>query len=237
MSTHPNPFIRGYQNLRIVRTLCITYENDCSPVWRPLHTSQSHLPDDQVAQFPCFFCSDFALITEGQQITDELEDQCKTEGIVITVIYAVFSDDMGQPVHVGDSYSEEDARTVIRRLAFETGFYSRCWEISSSHITEAAMSYLGVLADVATPSGLMMEAFRMPYSSIVGVKLFSTPWTDDNLRVVDGTDSEVLRRQHQVAGVPKSLEHVLHLAAQADTRFLLFDPDAPLLDGLPQFEE
>ena len=36
----------------IDRTLCITYEDDCPSVWRPLHPSQAHLPDDQVALFP-----------------------------------------------------------------------------------------------------------------------------------------------------------------------------------------
>ena len=146
MSIQSNPFVRGYQNLRIVRTLCITYEDDSPPVWRLLHSSQAHLPDDQVAQFPCIFCNDFALITEGQEISEELEDQCQTEGIVRTVTYAVAGDDFGQPVHVGDTYSDEAAREVIRRLTFDTGFYSRCWEISSAHITEDAGRYLAELA-------------------------------------------------------------------------------------------
>ena len=49
MSPNSNPFLRGYQNLRIDRSLCITYEDDCPPVWRPLHPSQVHLPDEQIA--------------------------------------------------------------------------------------------------------------------------------------------------------------------------------------------
>src|SRR3546814_16921457 len=79
MSNFQNPFIRGYQNLRIIRTLLITYEDDCPPVWRPLHASQAHLPDDQVALFPCLFGLDFALITEDQDVSDELEAQCQGE--------------------------------------------------------------------------------------------------------------------------------------------------------------
>ena len=35
------------------------------------------------------------------------------------------------------------------------------------------------------------------------------------------------------AGLPGSLVNVLHLAALADTRILIFDPDAPALEGLP----
>ena len=104
MSPNSNPFLRGYQNLRIDRSLCITYEDDCPPVWRPLHPSQAHLTDDQVALFPCVFSNDFALITEGQDIPEDLEVQCQTEGVVRTVVYAVSGDDFGQPVHVGDTY-------------------------------------------------------------------------------------------------------------------------------------
>ena len=70
MSTIDNPFARGYLNPRIVRTLLITHEEDCPPVWRPLHASQAYLPDDQVALFPCLIGKDFALITEGQEVPE-----------------------------------------------------------------------------------------------------------------------------------------------------------------------
>ena len=139
MSQINNPFIRGYQCPRIVRTLLITYEDDCPPVWRPLHPSQAHLPDDQVGLFPCLIGDDFALITEGQDVPQDLEAKCTAEGLVRTVVYAIAADDFdGQPVHVGDTYSEEAAREAVGRLAFTTGFYSRCWEISSAHIPEKA---------------------------------------------------------------------------------------------------
>ena len=72
MAQSNNPFIRGYRNLRIIRTLLITCEDDSPPVWRPLHSSQAHLPDDQVAQFPCLVGKEFALITEGQEVPEEL---------------------------------------------------------------------------------------------------------------------------------------------------------------------
>ncbi len=88
MSPKSNPFLRGYRNLSIDRSVCITYEDDCPPIWRPLHPSQAHLPDDQVALFPCVFSNDFALITEGQDIPNDLEAQSQTEGVVRTVVYA-----------------------------------------------------------------------------------------------------------------------------------------------------
>lgn len=237
MSFQPNPFIRGYQNLHIVRTLCITYEDDVPPVWRPLHPSQAHLSDDDIAQFPCVLCDDFALITEGQVVDDALSDQCLTYGIVRSVIYAVAAEDFGHAIHVGDTYSEESAREVLRRLTFETGFYSRSWEISSSHLTEEAIRYLLDLADIATPTGFLFIAFRIPYSPAIGLKLIATPWTDENLRFIEGIDAMRLRCEHRAKGMPACLIDVLHLAALANIRFLVFDADAPVLEGLPVFGE
>ncbi|MBX3682488.1 MAG: ABC transporter substrate-binding protein [Thauera sp.] len=237
MSPNSNPFLRGYRNLSIDRSVCITYEDDCPPIWRPLHPSQAHLPDDQVALFPCVFNNDFALITEGQDIPNDLEAQCQTEGVVRTVVYAVSGDDFDQPVHVGDTYSEEAAREVVRRLRFETGFYSRCWEISSAHLTPEAGRFLAELADIATPSGFLFVAFRIPYSPAIGVKLIATPWTDANLQHVEGITAEELRQEHRAKGVPESLVEVLHLAALADVRMLVFDADAPVLDGLTLYDD
>ncbi|MFC4250339.1 ABC transporter substrate-binding protein [Sinimarinibacterium flocculans] len=233
MSQIDNPFHRGYQNPRIVRTLLITYEDDCAPVWRPLHTSQAHLSDDDVAQFPCLIGKDFALITEGQEVPEDLEARCQTEGIVRTVVYAVAADDFdGRQMHVGDTYSEEAAREVVRRLKFETGFYSRCWEISSAHITEEAGRYLAELADTVVPSRFLFHPFRIPYSPAIGVKLIATPWTDENLQMIEGTTAEALKETHRKKGMPECLVEVLHLAALADVRMLVFDADAPILAGL-----
>jgi hypothetical protein len=235
MSPKSNPFLRGYRNLSIDRSVCITYEDDCPPIWRPLHPSQAHLPDDQVALFPCIFSNDFALITEGQDIPNDLEAQCQTEGVVRTVVYAVSGDDFGQPVHVGDTYSAEAAREVVRRLSFETGFYSRCWEISSTHLTVEAGHFLAELADIATPSGFLFVAFRIPYSPAIGVKLIATPWTDANLQHVEGISAKQLRQEHRAKGMPESLVEVLHLAALADVPMLVFDADARILQGLTVF--
>lgn len=236
-TTRTNPFVRGYQNLAISRVLMITYEDDCPPCYRPLHSSQVQLPDDQVQLFPCIFCDDFALIAEGQQISDELDRQCPKSGIIRAVLYSITADDLGTPIHVGDTYSAESAREVATRLTFETGHYSRCWEISSKHLPQSAMQYLETLADSNTPTGLFFESFRVPGCSTVGCKLFCTPWTDQNLAVVDGTSAEQLRQEQLRAGVPESLVDLLQLAALADTRILIIDPDASELDRLPLFDE
>ncbi|AWL00805.1 TPA: ABC transporter substrate-binding protein [Pseudomonas aeruginosa] len=237
MSHSKNPFVRGYGGLSVQRLLAISYDDDCPLSYLPLHVSQSHLPDSQVERHACVFCDDFALITEGQNVPPELDAQCPSHGIARNLVYAVMAEEAGQPLHVGDTYSEEAAREVVRRLRFETGFYSRAWEISSVHITEEAGRFLAELADIATPSGFLFMAFRIPYSPAVGVKLIATPWTDANLQHVEGITAEELRQEHRAKGVPESLVEVLHLAALADVRMLVFDADAPVLDGLTLYDD
>lgn len=237
MSESSNPFIRGYRNLRIVRTLLITCEGDEPPVWRMLHASQVHLPDDHVAQFPCVVGKDFTLITEGQEVPPELEALYPAEGIVRSVVYAIEGEDFdGQRTLVGDAYSEEAAREVIQRLSFETGVYSRCWEISSAHISEETSQYLANLADLATPEAFLFIAFRVPYSPAIGVKLISTPWTDKNLEHAESITAEQLRQEHRNKGMPDDLANILELAGRADVRILILDADAPTLPGLPLAE-
>ncbi|MBG58765.1 MAG: ABC transporter substrate-binding protein [Porticoccus sp.] len=232
-----NPFIRGYQNLAIQRLLAIRYEEDCPLTYLPLHSSQAHLADDQVHRFPCVFCDDFALVTEGQDVSSELDDHCTGMGVVQTVVYAITADEYGVPLHVGDTYSHETALEVVRRLAFDTGHYSRCWEISTGHLPSHAQAHLEYLADVATPTGLLFEAFRIPSSNAVGVKLIATPWTDTNLRFFDGSSTATLHQTQREAGVPQPLVDVMHLAALADVRIVIFDPDALVLEGLPTFDD
>ncbi|MGP3790500.1 DUF5983 family protein [Pseudomonas sp. B392_1p] len=236
MSHHPNPFRRGYQNLHICRELLITGEDHQPPVWRPLHPSQAHLPDDQITRCPCIFSDEFALITESQLIPHDLEAQCRTTGVIQTVTYAIHGDDAGQPMHIGDACSKEAAREVVQRLSFETGHYSRSWEISAAHVDEKAIDYLLEMSKVERPSDLLFVAFRIPGCPAIGMKLIATPWTTANLLHIEGITAEQLRQEHEDGGVPPSLVNVLHQAADADVRFLVLDADAPALDGLPLYE-
>lgn len=52
MSQNPNPFVRGYWNLKIVRTLSISYEDGSPHVWRTIHVSQQHLSDEELVSSP-----------------------------------------------------------------------------------------------------------------------------------------------------------------------------------------
>lgn len=234
-----NPFVRGYDNLHIERLLLITYENDCPPCVRPVHDSQAHVPDHALQLFPCLFNDEFALISEGQSIPDELDERCQSTGLVRQVFYAVIGEIFNERHHVGDLYSLEEAQAMVHRLSFETGHYSRAWEISTAHIPEEAMFYLEGWASNSAPrqTGLLFEFFALPDCLGIGRKLIGTPWTDDNLLKIEGRPYSSLRQEQLDTGTPATLVNVLYLAALADVRLLIFDPDAAALNGLAIFDE
>lgn len=234
-----NPFARGYDYLHIERLLQITYANDCPPCFRPVHDAQAHLPDDALELFPCLFNDDVALISEGQSIPDELNERCQSIGLVRQVIYAVIGEMLNERHHVGDLYSLEGAQAMVHRLSFDTGHYSRAWEISTAHLTDEALHHLEsrIGNAVSKPTGLLFEPFALPDCNGVGCKLIGTPWTDDNLVQIEGNPYSSLRQEQLDAGTPEALVNVLYLAALADVRLLIFDPDAAVLDGLAIFDE
>ncbi|MGF6282725.1 ABC transporter substrate-binding protein [Pseudomonas silensiensis] len=237
--TASNPFARGYDNLHIERLLLITNENDRPPCFLPVHDAQAHLPDDELQLFPCLFNDDFALISEGQSIPDELDERCQSTGLVRQVIYAVMVEILNERHHLGDLYSLEEAQAMVHRLSFETGHYSRAWEISTAHLTEEALRYLERRAGNfdSRPTGLLFEPFALTDCNGVGCKLIGTPWTDDNLVKIECRPYSSLRQEQLDAGTPVALIEVLYLAALADVRLLIFDPDAAVLDGLALYGE
>ena len=241
MSQNPNPFLRGYWNLKVVRTLSISHEDGSPHVWRNIHPSQQHLSDEALVSSPCIVTSDFAVVRTGTEpvgaaliAESDAAEGVSGEGVVGAVVYAIHGDDFDdRPVHIGDTYSAEAAREVVQRLSFETGYYSRCWEISSAHISHETGQYLANLADLATPEAFLFIAFRVPYSPAIGVKLISTPWTGQHLQDVEEISAEQLRQEHCSKGMPDDLAQILALAGQADVRILILDADAPVLPGLP----
>lgn len=234
-----NPFVRGYDNLFIERLLQINYANDCPPCFRSIHDSQAHLPNDALELFACLFNDDFALISEGQAIPDELDEHCQFTGLVRQVIYAVTGEMLNERHHVGDLYSLEEAQAMVHRLSFDTGHYSRAWEISTAHLTDEALRHLASRVGNfdSKPTGLLFEPFALPDCKGVGCKLIGTPWTDENLMKIEGGLYTSLRQEQLDAGTPEALVNVLYLAALADVRLLIFDPDAAVLDGLAIYDE
>lgn len=228
-----NPFVRGFNDLRVQRLLAVLYDAQAPLCHLLPHPSQQHLTDDQLARHPCLFNEQHALIVNSSAAMAAHEDTYPCPGIVVQVIYAVFSHDQSPPILVGDHYSEALAQVRIQQIAFETGHYSRCWEISTAHLPDAVCE---TLTPAAVPGGLLLEAFELRDSRAFGVKLMATPWTDSHLERVEGCTANQLRQQQLDAGMPVELVDVLHLAAQADVRILIFDPDASQLEGLPTYD-
>lgn len=155
------------------------------------------------------------------------------------VVYAVTGEMLDERNHVGDLYSLEEAQAMVHRLSFDTGHYSRAWEISTAHLTDEAMRHLeSRVGNVdSKPTGLLFEPFALPDCNGVGCRLIGTPWTDDNLVKIENRPYASLRQEQLDAGTPVALVNVLYLAALADVRLLIFDPDAAVLDGLAIFDE
>ncbi|AZF53208.1 hypothetical protein C4J85_2723 [Pseudomonas sp. R4-34-07] len=233
INNHPsNPFARGFNDLRIQRLLAVLYDAQAPLCHLPPHPSQQHLTDDQLARHPCLFNEQHALIVNSNASMAAHEDTYPHPGIVVQVIYAIFSHDQSPPILVGDHYAEALAQARIQHITFETGHYSRCWEISTAHLPDAVCE---TLTPAAVPDGLLLEAFELRDSHAFGVKLIATPWTDSHLERIEGCTADQLRQQQLDAEVPVELVDVLHLAAQADVRILIFDPDAAQLEGLPTY--
>jgi hypothetical protein len=222
MSFLDNPFLRGYWNLEVQRLLEIIIDRESSPILRPLVPLQTLLSNDRIAQKSCLLGNGYAVITEGQRIPKTLRAQCDQHGFVIAVRYAIRADDRGQPVYLGNVPSFKQANEIIQRMRFEAGSFNRCWEISAWHLDRAALRYLEDLADAKPPLGPFFYAFRLPNDAI-GVKLIDTPWNDEHLKGTCGTTIGELWQAHLAHGMPKSLLYVLHLAGEADVRFLVFD--------------
>jgi hypothetical protein len=71
----------------------------------------------------------------------------------------------------------------------------------------------------------------------VGCKLYSTPWHRSGQVGGLGCSAADVCTRLLDEQVPPVLMTLLLLAGQADTRFLVFDPDAAPLDGLPVFAD
>ncbi len=229
-----NPFYRGLSNLSIVRKVMIDYGSEFPMAYRSVHSLNADASDYSLIDGQCIFNDDVALIYSGNPEPDAQEDRSDwAYGTVRSIVYELIGKCGDDPVHVGDYPTADSAKAVIEQVKFQSGFFSRCWEICNSHVTQDAIDFLFEATSDNTP---LFEAFTVD-DQAVGVKLICTPWTDENLRNTIGQSSAADLKQEMVdAGVPESLIELLFLAAQADTRILILDSNASTLDGLPVFD-
>jgi hypothetical protein len=107
----------------------------------------------------------------------------------------------------------------------------------SAHVCQQSLVYLHALTQLNRLSSRLFNVFRVPAGNLIGIKLLNTPWTDSNLQALEGKTALELRAEHERSGVPSMLLNVLHLAGEADVRFLILDPDGFVLNGLPVHDE
>ncbi|KYC14117.1 MULTISPECIES: hypothetical protein [unclassified Pseudomonas] len=113
---------------------------------------------------------------------------------------------------------------------------SRAFEIASAHLPEEDWADLQALAESADTALLQFECFTLPDSDAIGFKILSTPWTDQHLGRYWGYDLSTLQALQAAEGFSEDTVQVLTLAAQAEVRFLVIDPNSNVLNGLPLFD-
>jgi len=233
--TTANPFIRGYQDLSIRRELLITYDEHFEPCYRQITAEQQNAADDQLVGHYSVFNETHALAIEPEDVTTDQHTLYPANGQIRAVVYAVRATENGEEIHLGDTESRARAEGLLKRIQFETGFYSRAFEISSSHLPEDEWDDLQDLVHRADTHQLMFECFTLPDSDALGFKLHGTPWTDEHLAYVcAGSLSEVKAAIEGQGFMPETIR-LLGLAGQADVRILILDPNSCPLEGLPQF--
>ncbi len=113
---------------------------------------------------------------------------------------------------------------------------SHSFEIASAHLPEEDWAELESLVEGADTSLLQFECFTLPDSDAIGFKLRSTPWTDDHLGKGWGYDLASLQALQAAEGFSDETIQILTLAAQAEVRFLVIDPNCHVLNGLQLFD-
>ena len=94
IDTYPfNPFVRGFNDLRIQRLLAILYDAKAPLCHLPPHPSQQHLDDEQLERRPCLFNDSDALIIPSNAPSTVDDDSHPNPGIAVQVIYGVFAHD------------------------------------------------------------------------------------------------------------------------------------------------
>lgn len=241
LNSPANPFTRGYKDYVITYLVSIVDTHTHKLQQLPLHDLQQDLDPSELVGETGSYCHDFVLLDNDPNIPENLWGKCNRTCVIVNIVYRVTASQHTSQVacHLGDFASKEEAQALIDNIAFKTGEYSRCWEISSSHLSQEAIEHLyQAIASQKDYDSLMFNLFVLPSvdSSCIAVKLLATPWTNRLLTYQFNLTVNHLRALQVAAGLPECFINILQLAAMADTRLLVFDPLARPLAGLPIYE-
>jgi hypothetical protein len=228
-----NPFDRGYGEPKIVRELQVIQRDrdDLAPWYVKLHESQSALSGDDLKYQPCAFTPEYALVEQDDPENRRLVSECRAQGEIVQVLYSVRGRVGAEDDELlGDTYFKEDAEKLVRLLSFDDGV-AHCREQSRRHLSQDAREFMALHRQ-----GFLFRAFIPHDADFICVRLDRTPWTDEHLLDAAMITAAGVRTVHEAAGMPSEFADLLQLAGEAGVRYLIFTPEAPVLEGLPVYD-
>lgn len=239
-----NPFKRGYQDFRIER-LAMIYTGDLpwSVYYAPLHSSQESFRDFEFEGKGAIF-SDHHAVMDLDLVSAALRSECKYRGHFIKVIYRLIASDGADETIIGEALTLKDAWRIVQNLQFDTGCYSRLWEISNRHIPKEVLDLLRNkakrLSENLIDSYFLMDLFILDHPGVeadfdLGIRLNRIPWTQEHVTKVTHYDLVELRDSYLNDGLPSSFVDLVLQAGMAEVRILVFREQGKVLAGLPTF--
>lgn len=234
-----NPFEKGFQDYRIER-LAMIYTQDLPWTlhYAPIHPCQQYLKDVEFENQHAIFSDHYAFL-ENDSATQDILATCKYQGQFIKIVYRInASYGMGETI-IGQPITLDEAQNIVQKLQFETGTFSRCWEISNRHIPKTDFDLL--LNDAKQLPQIVASPFLMDLFILddqddfsLGIRLNRTPWTDEHLTKVTDYNTASLRQSYLADGdLSAAFVDLIMLAGQADVRIVIFKTQGKVLEHLP----
>ncbi len=139
----------------------VTYDEHFEPCYPQIAAEQQDVADDELIGHHSIFNETHALAVEPETVTDDQHTLYPGNGQVRAVVYAVRANENGKELHLGDTETLARAQGLLKRIQFETGFYSRAFEITSSHLPDDEWDELQDLVQHADTQRLMFECFTL----------------------------------------------------------------------------
>lgn len=239
-----NPFERGYQDFRIER-LAMIYTRDLPGClhYARVHPSQDNFRDFEFEGKGAIF-SDHHAVMDLDLVSATLRSECKYRGHFIKVIYRLIASDGADKTIIGEALTLKDAQRIVQNLQFDTGFYSRLWEISNRHIPKEVLDLLRnkakKLSENLIDGYFLMDLFILDHPGDetdfdLGIRLNRIPWTQEHVTKVMHYDLVELRDGYLNDGLPSSFVDLVLQAGMAEVRILVFSEQGKVLEGLPTF--
>jgi hypothetical protein len=230
-----NPFDLGFTAPEIHRVLEIEINEFVSPLLRRVHPMQDNWFEDCFVGNPCHYSQTHAwTYTKRQEPEEEILRAMPDSGKVVGVRYALTARDrIEMEVNLGFYPTYGLALNALKRVNPERTPFARAWEITDRHLDKDDLTFL----KEKSGSGGKFYTVHSPLSlGGIAVELIATPWTNANLNELFGLRVRDLVREQLQSGMPKNLLKILHLAARANIRYLIFRVGGVELSELEVFE-